>query len=233
MQTTEISLDTPSYSRLAILDSLPVLGINFPLGLAWGILWMKASFSPFLAILYAIFVYGGTVQYLGLSFLMVNAPLYLILFTIIPVAIRNSFYTVALINKLPKNLAVRLYTAFTLVDTIYVIISNQKDSVAKNSYYVFPLTFISHMYWIVGTIAGVFFSSKIDSNLIRLDFVLPALFVVMIMDQYKKFKTVKPVLIYTSIAAISFLILKQGWFLPSLILSTLYCLKTTKKEVLA
>ncbi len=202
-----------------------------PLGVVWGILWEQASFPPLAGILFSLFIFGGTVQFLGLSFLIIGEPLLGIVLTILPIALRNTFYTIAMLDRLPKNKLLRLYSSFSLADATFAILSNKSIEKAKDTFYSIPLALLIHIYWVLGTAIGVLSGSFIPNDIRAFGFALPALIAVLSMESLEKVKSWEPLIITVLSAALSYLVFGQDWLLSSLAICTLYIIFRPEKGV--
>lgn len=219
------------YIKRAFVDSIPVLAAYVPLGIVWGILWEQASYSPLLGILFSLFIFAGAVQFLGLSFIIMGEPVLGIIITVLPIALRNTFYTISMLDRLPKNIFLRIYSSFSLVDTTFAILINKDEKQAKNIWYSLPLSIFIHSYWVLGTAIGVFSGSFIPDHLKSLDFALPALIAILAMESLEKARSFKPLFVTIFAALISFLVFRGSWLLPALALCALFTVLSPEKEI--
>lgn len=215
--------------RQAILDSLPIFAAYFPLGIVWGFLWEQAGFSPFWGILFSAGVYAGAVQFFALSLMSSGEPLLGLLLAVTPVAIRNGFYTLALLDKLPKAWLPRFYSAFALVDAPFaILISRPKEQVQTVSY-TLPLLIVTQLYWVAGTALGVFSGGFIPDGIASFDFAVTALIVALAMDQIKKIGNFRPLIIATVSAAAAWVVFKENWLPVAIGICTLSLIFDTPK----
>lgn len=175
----------------AFFDSLPVSIAYIPLSLVWGVLWEQASLPPIWGVIFSVFVFAGAVQFIALSLFLAGAPLWEILASVIPVAARNSFYTLALLEKLPPKRMHRIYLTFGLVDATFALLISKPDSEIRHPWYSVPLTLFIQLYWSLGTIIGVYGGGFIQDGIESLNFALPSLIAVLAMEQYQKIKNWK------------------------------------------
>jgi 4-azaleucine resistance transporter AzlC len=219
------------YIKKAFVDSTPVLAAYVPLGIVWGLLWEQASYSPLIGILFSLFIFAGAVQFLGLSFIIIEEPILGIIITVLPIALRNTFYTISMLDRLPKNLFFRSYSAFSLADATFAILINKDEKLAKNIWYSLPLSIFIHSYWTLGTAIGVFSGSFIPDHVKSLDFALPALIAILAMEGLEKTRSFKPLIVTIFAAFISFLVFRSSWLLPAVIICAIFTVLNPNKEV--
>ncbi len=212
----------------AVRDSLPVFFAYFPLGLVWGLLWEQAGLSPLLGVIYSCFVFAGAVQFLALSFITAGEPLLGAILTVLPIALRNTFYTVSTLDRLPKQRFLRVVLSFMMVDATYAILISKDDHLFKNPWYYLPLAILVHLYWILGTAVGAGMGELLPDGLSSLDFSLTALITVLALEQYQKVCSLQPLLITAIASAIAVAFFGSSWLLPALVLCTLAALYSRK-----
>ncbi|MEX1012132.1 MAG: AzlC family ABC transporter permease [Waddliaceae bacterium] len=205
--------------RRAVVDSIPVFFGYFFLSAVWGVLWEQSGLPIFWAPFFSFFVYAGATQFIALPFILLKAAPLAMLLTVLPVSLRNSFYTVALIDHLPKKLWVRLLYTFTLVDAPFAILTCRTDEECRDLWYCMPLLLLSYLYWGAGTLVGVWMGSLLPGEFYAIDFALPALIAALAYEQLKKSKHWwQPLLIAIGSAAITRFTLGQDWLFPSIAL---------------
>lgn len=205
-----------SHTKKAFIDTLPVLAAYFPLGIVWGVLWEQAGFSPLWGIAYSVCIYAGAVQFLALSLLVTGAPIWLILATVVPVALRNSFYTVTVIDRLPTQPWLRGLLAFMMVDAPFAIFLTKDRALTNSLWYTMPLFGLVHLYWVGGTAIGVYAGGSIPNGIDSLEFALPALLAVLAMQQVQKLKSSRPLAIAITSAAIAWIVFGHAWLMPAM-----------------
>ncbi len=215
--THTMSASRSARFRRAAFDSIPAFFGYFFLSAVWGVLWKQSGLPTFWAPFFSFFVYAGATQFLALPFILVKAAPIAMILSVLPVSLRNSFYTVALIDRLPKKLWLRLVYTFTLVDAPFAILTCRTDEECRDLWYCMPLLLLSYFYWIIGTLAGLWLGSYIPSEFYAMDFVLPALIAGLVYEQLRKFsKWWQPLLVAVGSAGLTMLTLGHDWLFPSI-----------------
>ncbi|MCI5052729.1 MAG: AzlC family ABC transporter permease [Simkaniaceae bacterium] len=207
----------------AFIDSLPILAAYFPLGLVWGVLWTQAGLPPLWGIAYSLCIYAGAVQFIALAALTSGTSIAALLISVVPVALRNCFYTTTALSRLPEKWLLRLHAAFGLVDANFAIIQSKPEELARNPWYHLSLTICVQIYWVGGTAIGIFSGSHLPAGINTLDFALPALLAVLALGQVQK-AGYKSAAVAALAAGIAYLIAGSSWMIPALVLSTVAAL---------
>jgi 4-azaleucine resistance transporter AzlC len=168
----------------AVKTTLPVFLAYFPLGVVFGLLFQQVGYLWFLAPIASILIFGGSLQFLALTL------------AALPVAGRNSFYGLSLIDRFRGSWLRKGYLAFGLVDATYSLLTTEQELEGEDDdRFVLWVTILNHAYWVVGTLLGAVLGLLFMFNLPGAEFVLTALFVVLLIDQYYKIGKITPFLI--------------------------------------
>ncbi len=209
--------------------SLPVLFGYIPLGFAFGIMLAAKGYGPEWAFFMSVFIFSGTGQYLIVSLLAVKAEIpYVILITFL-LHFRYFFYGLSMIDRYHKIGKTKWYLIFGLTDETYAILSTEKppEEISRAAFYT-AVTFLNHCYWIIGSVLGAVAGSLLPINTKGIDFVMTALFSVLVVEQWKAHKNHLPALIGFVLPIISLVILGSEHFLIPALLAvsiTLMCLR--------
>jgi 4-azaleucine resistance transporter AzlC len=199
--------------------TLPVLFGYIPLGFAFGILLASKGYGPEWAFFMSVIIFSGTGQYLIVSFLAAGASIpHVILMTFL-LHFRYFFYGLSMIDKYHKIGKSKWYMIFGLTDETYAILSTEtppKD-ISRGAFYT-AVTFMNHCYWIIGSTLGAIVGNILPFNTKGIEFVMTALFSVLVVEQWKAHKNHIPALIGFVIPIISLVILGSEHFLiPALL----------------
>lgn len=193
----------------AFRSSFAVMFGYIPLGAAFGVLFQDLGYVWYFAPLMGIVVFAGAAQFLAIGLLSANAGLLEIAIATFIINSRHLFYGLSLITKYKCSGLKKIYMIFGLTDETYSLVTSTAPvaGINKQDYYFF-LTLLNQSYWVLGCALGGFFGSQIDFNTQGMDFALVALFMVLVIEQYKKVRKLTPfiIAIISSIIAILFFI---------------------------
>ena len=200
--------------KKALIDTLPVMTGYLMLGAGFGILMATNGFTFVHSLLMSVFVYAGSLQYLGISLISSGASFISIAISSFLVNARHLLYGVSMFSKYRKVKKGKPYLIFALTDETYSLVCNETDET-----YFFLVSIFDHLYWISGTIIGSLLSNFITFNTEGLDFVLTALFIVIYLEQWLTSKDTYSALSGLLLTTICLLIFGRDDFLiPSMVL---------------
>ena len=214
--------------KLAFIDTLPVMAGYIVLGSGFGILMANNGFSILHSLLMSVFIYAGSLQYLGISLLVNGASIISIAISSFLVNARHFLYGISMFSKYKNTGNKKPYLIFSLTDETYSLVSNK-----NNKDYFFIVSILNHLYWILGTLLGSLISTIFTFNTEGLDFVLTALFIVIFIDNWLNTKDNYSALCGLILPSICLLLFgKDNFLIPSMILIVLFLLlrKRTRKE---
>jgi len=99
----------------------------------------------------------------------------------------------------------RWYMVFALTDETYALLTTVKPPVGVDpGKFAFYIALFDHIYWIGGGVIGALVGSVIPFNTKGLDFALTALFIVLLIEQYRAAKSRIPfaIALVVSVAAV-------------------------------
>ena len=183
------------YKR-ALVHTLPVMAGYLVLGLGFGILLRVAGYGAIWALLMSVFMFAGSMQYVGVSLLASGTPLLTVAVTTLMVQARHLFYGVSLIDRYRGTGIKKLYLMHALTDETYslVVHSHIPDFADEKSYY-FAVSLLNHVYWITGCMLGSLAGAIIPFSTKGIEFVMTSLFVTIFVEQWLSEKEHKPALI--------------------------------------
>ena len=182
--------------KTAFPYTIPVFTGFIFLGFAYGILMSSSGYGVGWSILMSIVVYAGAAQYVAVTFLTsVFNPIYALAITII-VNARHLFYGISMLEPYKDAGRLKPYLIFGLTDeTFFITHTAEPPEDIDRTWFNFFITFLNHIYWVLGTALGGMAGSMITFNTMGLDFVLTALIVVIFVGQWKYRKNRTPALI--------------------------------------
>ena len=209
--------------------SLPVLFGYIPLGFAFGVMLQAQGYNALWAFFMCVTIFSGTGQYLIVSMLAVGASIPNVILTTLLLHSRYFFYGLSMIDKYHRIGGTKWYLIFGLTDETYAILSTEKppEGISRAAFYT-SVTFLNHCYWIIGGVVGTLVGGILPFSTKGIEFVMTALFSVLVVEQWKAHKNHLPALIGFVLPIISLLILGADHFLiPALLVVsvTLMCLR--------
>lgn len=199
--------------KKAFVITSPIMAGYIFLGSAFGVLLQSHDFTVVVGVLMSLFIYSGAMQFAAVP-LLVN-PISLVQTFILTVSIsaRHLFYGLSMIPYFKNAGKKKLYLIFALTDESYSLLLNHTDDQGL----MFLIEMLNQMYWIIGTLIGMFFGNMIPFSIEGIDFSMTALFLIIFIDKLldKEYDALFSGLI---IAFVSLLIFKQEYFIiPSMI----------------
>ena len=169
--------------------TIPVLAGYLFLGLANGILMKVSGFPFWYPLILSITVYGGSLQYVGVSVLTAAfAPVQTLVLTLM-LHVRHVFYGLALLDKYKGLGWKKFYLIFGLTDeTFSITCTVETPEGVDKGWFLFFVTLLNHSYWITGTTLGGLLGELISFSTEGLDFVMTAMFVVIFLDHWMQKK---------------------------------------------
>ena len=205
--------------KTALRDSLVILPGYLVLGIGFGVLMDTKGFGLLHSFLMAVFIYAGSMQYVGVE-LLASAASYLTVFIMtIMVNIRHLFYGIGMLDKYKDLKKHKLYDIFALTDETFSIACNRKMSGLNKEDYYFYLSLFNHCYWITGCVLGSILGDVLPFDFRGIEFSMTVLFIVIVIDQWEKNKDHTPVVL-SFIASIACLIYfgRDNFLIPSMAL---------------
>lgn len=211
------------FMQEALWDSLPVLFAYFPLAMTWGLLWEQAGLPLLWAFLYSACVYAGTVQFLAVAYLSTPEDPFSFALTTLGIALRTGVYTCSLWNFLPSSTGVRILCSYLMVDGTYATLLTKKSETLRKSEYTVTVSLLIYLYWIIGSMMGAYLGSYIPNSITDLQFALPCLIAILLMQQAARASRIYPALLALGCALPLILLGIKNWFLPALTLTLALC----------
>ena len=175
--------------RAAFPYTIPILtGFCF-LGMTYGVYMRAAGFSFWYPMLISLIVFGGSLQFVMVSMLLSRyAPVQTFLMALM-VQARHLFYGIAMLDKY-KGLGWKTpYLIFGMCDETFSVncAAEIPPDVDRGWFYLF-VTLLDRLYWVASATLGGLLGSLIRFNTEGLDFVMTAMFVVILTEQWLKEK---------------------------------------------
>jgi 4-azaleucine resistance transporter AzlC len=209
--------------RYSFLSTLPVMAGYVVLGIGFGLLMYDKGYSFWWSVLMSITIYGGSMQYVGVSLLSGGASVITTALTALMVQARHLFYGISMLDKYRNTGKGKPYLIFALTDETYSLVCSPElpQGVDKRGYY-YLVSFFDQCYWVLGSFLGGVAGSAFPFSTAGIDFSMTALFVVVFVEQWEGTKNHVPALLGLGCAIGCLLLFGADQFLiPTMIAITL------------
>ena len=182
--------------KAAFPYTLPILVGFLFMGFSFGILMKSEGLSVLYSLFMSIFIFAGSMQFVAVG-LMAAAfdPVHAFLLTLM-VNARHLFYGLSMLEKYSGTGLKKPYLIFGMCDETFTINCSviPPEDVDKG-WFMFFVTLLDQIYWVVGSMLGAIVGSFLQFNTTGIDFVMTALFTVMLVNQWEEQKDHVPALI--------------------------------------
>ena len=209
--------------RAAFLSSLPVMAGYVVLGIGFGIIARQSGFGFWWVLAMSALIYAGSMQYVGVSLLTGGASLITAALTTLMVNARHLFYGISMIRPYEKAGKKKPYLIFALTDETYSLVCSGTAPEGLDFHrYAFWLSLFDQCYWVLGSVLGALIGSIAGVDFTGVDFAMTALFLTVLVEQWKTADDHLPALIGLASSLLCLLLFGAEHFLiPSMLLITL------------
>jgi len=164
-----------------------------PLGMAFGILFQDLGYPWYFATLMGLFVFAGAAQFMAIGLLTAQAGLLEVAVSTLALNSRHIFFGLSVLGRYRARGLKKAYLIFGLTDETYSLITSTEPRGQQNEQdYYLIITALNQTYWLVGCTLGAVTGSLADLNTAGMDFALTALFLVLLIEQWKKIRELFP-----------------------------------------
>ncbi|WP_196603413.1 AzlC family ABC transporter permease [Pectinatus haikarae] len=203
----------------ALPHTLPILAGFLFLGISYGFFMTSKGFSPVYPIFMSILIYAGSMEFITVGLLMSSFNPAAAFLLAITVNARHLFYGISLLDKYKNTGKKKLYLIFGMCDESFVINYTVKiPSDTDKSWFMVFVTALNHLYWAVGAALGAIRGKYFQINTQGLDFILAALFIVIMLEQWLNQSDHVPAMSGLIISIICLLIFGDNFIIPAMIL---------------
>lgn len=227
MNTVHLSRLSDSTIRTACLKAVEtgftlMSGIFF-LGIGYGVYMRSCGFDIIYPVLMAATIFAGSMEFITAALLLSTfSPLYAFLLTLI-VNGRHFFYGISIFEKYKDTGWKKFWLISGMIDESFSVnyITQLPPGIRQDWFMLFITVFL-YLSWIGGTTVGALCGSMAIFNIKGIDFVMPALFIVIFISQWQKEDSHYSSLLGIIISIICLLLFGKTYFLlPSLFLFTI------------
>lgn len=217
--------------KYAFLQTIPVLLGYLFMGMAFGLMLHDAGYSFWWAFFISVTVYSGSMQFVLVSLLSGGASLIYTAIMTLFVNGRHIFYGLSFLDRFRKMGAAYPYMIFSLTDETYSLQCGLKVPEGLNENRIrLLISLLDQCYWIVGCVAGAIIGSLLTFDTTGVDFAMTALFVVIVVDQWRESKNHGPAIIGGIVGIFCLVLLgADNFLLPALGLTSLFLIGVRSK----
>ena len=169
----------------AFKASIPVMMGYIVLGIAFGILLESKGYGVLYAFLMSVFIYAGSMQFVGIDLLCGGASLITAALMTLLINARHLVYGLSMIKKFEDMGKYKPYMIYSLTDETYsLLVADNIPAGCDQKEYMFYVSLFDHCYWVSGSVIGSLIGTLITINTTGLDFAMTALFVVIVLEQF-------------------------------------------------
>lgn len=206
----------------AFRASMPVMFGYIPLGITFGMLFQDLGYAWYYAPLMGITVFAGAAQFMAVGLLSAQAGLLEVAIATFILNSRHLFFGLSLLNRYRATGLKKFYLIFGLTDETYSLITSTPPPArhCEQDYYL-ALTALNQSYWVFGCALGALLGAAVQFDTTGMDFALTALFMVLVIEQWKKLREPFPFVTAGLCGLVALLFFKQHMLLVSIALSLL------------
>ena len=184
--------------RKAFYKSVPVMAGYMILGIGFGILMDNAGYGVLWSFAMSLFMFAGSMQYVGISLLTGGASIITTALTTFMVNARHLFYSISMIDRYKGTGKYKPYLIFGLTDETYSLLCvgdepgvsdhapGSPEYAADLNRYRFFVTLFDHSYWVTGCVLGSLIGAFLPFSTEGIEFSMTALFIASFTEQWLK-----------------------------------------------
>lgn len=157
------------------------------MGTAYGVLMRSLGFEVWCPIIMSILIFAGSMQFVAANLLIGPfTPISALLLTLL-VNARHIFYGLSMLDRYRDVGKKKWYLIFGMCDETFSINCTipPPPGIDRGWFYFF-VTLFDHSYWIAGSTLGAVFGSYLTVDVTGIEFVMTALFLVILVNQWEK-----------------------------------------------
>ncbi len=171
--------------KKAFVKTLPVMAGYIVLGTGFGILLRNAGFGAEYALAMSLFIYAGSMQFVGAGLLASGASVLSVLLTTVMVNARHLFYSISMIEPYRDAGKYKPYMIFALTDETYSLLCDGTAPEGSDpNQYRFLVSLFNHCYWVTGSFLGSLLGAVLPFSTAGIEFSMTALFIASFTEQW-------------------------------------------------
>ena len=216
----------------AFLKSVPVMAGYVVLGTGFGILLRNAGYGVIWAAAMSLFIYAGSMQYVGVGLLTGGASVLTTAFTTVMVNARHLFYSISMVGPYKEAGKYKPYMIFALTDETYSLLSDGRvPEGADPDLFRFFVSAFNQSYWVTGSVLGSLLGAVLPFSTEGIEFSMTALFAASFTEQWITSKDHLPALTGLGSTLLCLVLFgRENFLIPAMLLITLILTILRKRE---
>ena len=174
-----------SIVKQAFIKTVPVMAGYVVRGAGFGILLRNAGYGVLWAFAMSLFIYAGSMQYVGVSLITGGASIFTTALTTVMVNARHLFYSISMVDRYKDAGKYKPYMIFGLTDETYSLLCDGKTPEgADPAYYRFLVSIFNQSYWVTGSVLGSLLGTVLPFSTEGIEFSMTALFIASFTGQW-------------------------------------------------
>ena len=205
--------------RFAVKNTVPIFFTYLFIGIAFGALAIDAGYGVRFCVASALFVYAGSMQLVMIPLMTSGASLLTLALMTFFINARHIFYGISFVERFRKMGWRGIYMILALTDETYSLLcSVSYDPGLNEDRAAFCIALLNHLYWIFGCLVGAWAGRALPFDMAGIDFSATAFFLVVVVNQWRQYRTRLPFLTAATCALGFYLLLGKDYFLiPTLV----------------
>ena len=220
-------------AKTAFLHTIPVMTGYLFLGFGFGIILQQNGYGVLWALAMSLFIYAGSMQYVGVELLTGGVSLLTAAVTTLMVNARHLFYGISMVDAYKGTGKQKPYLIFALTDETFSLVSQVAPEKVDRVGYYFLVSLLNQCYWVVGSMLGSL-AGKLPVDFTGIDFALTALFITIFVEQWLTTRNHFPALVGVLSAGACLIVFgADGFLIPTMAIIAailILCRKTGKEE---
>ncbi len=171
--------------KSAFVTSIPVMAGYVVLGIGFGILLRDAGYGVLWSLAMGVFIYAGSMQYVGVGLLAGGASILTAALTTFMVNARHLFYSISMIGRYRDAGKYKPYLIFGLTDETYSLLCDGEAPAGADPHlYRFLVSIFNQCYWVTGCVLGNLLGAALPFSTEGIEFSMTALFIASFTQQW-------------------------------------------------
>ena len=181
--------------RAALPYTIPIcVGFLF-LGMSYGFLMKSQGFPVIYPMLMSLLIFAGSMEFVTVSLLLSAFQPFHAFVLALMVNARHLFYGISMLEKFKNTGFKKFYLIFGMCDESFTInCTVEPPEGVDRGWFMFFVTLLNHIYWVSGATLGALLGYVIHFDTTGIEFVMTALFVVMLVGQWEEADDHRPAL---------------------------------------